>query len=59
MRIIADASWLQALVGPLALITPVIGLSLGFTIYVLGDFSNSVIPTLLTCFAGAVLLGCF
>lgn len=59
MRIIADASWLQALVGPLALITPVIGLSLGFTIYVLSDFSNSVIPTISPTLLALFCLGVF
>jgi hypothetical protein len=59
MRIIADASWLQAIVGPLAIVTPILGLSLGFTIYALGDFSSSVIPALSPALVALFALGIF
>jgi len=59
MRIIADASWLQAIVGPLALIAPILGLSLGFTIYVLSDFSESVIPVFSPALLALFALGVF
>lgn len=59
MRVAADASWLQALVGPVALITPALGLVLGVTIFLGQDFSTTVIPTVTPVLIALIALGVF
>lgn len=59
MRVVADASWLQALAGPAALVTPVVGFVLGMTIFFNQDFSASVIPSATPAFIALIALGVF
>jgi hypothetical protein len=59
MRISADGSYLQALVGPLTLLLPLIGLTLGAYLGATTFIANSLIPTSLAIFMAIMLVGIF
>lgn len=57
MRVSADGSYLQAIIGPLAIALPAVGIALGAWLGVIGDVSNSLIPTSLALVLLIVLVG--
>ena len=59
MRVVADASWLQAILGPVALLTPILGAVLGFAIFASHDFSQTVIPSANPLLVTLIALGVF
>lgn len=59
MRVIADASWLQAIFGPLALLSPIVGACLGITIFATHNFSTTVIPSATPALIALFAVGVF
>jgi hypothetical protein len=57
MRVSADGSYLQALIGPLAIALPALGLALGVWLGVVTDVSNSLIPVYLGLVLAIVVVG--
>ena len=57
MRVSADGSYLQAILGPLAIALPVTGIALGAWLGVISDVSNSLIPTSLALVLFIVIVG--
>jgi hypothetical protein len=57
MRVSADGSYLQAILGPLAIALPATGLALGAWLGIIGDVANSLIPTSLAFVLLIVIVG--
>ena len=57
MRVSADGSYLQAILGPLAIALPATGIALGAWLGVISDVSNSLIPTSLALVLLIVIVG--
>ena len=57
MRVSADGSYLQAIIGPLAIALPATGLALGAWLGIIGDVANSLIPTSLALILLIVIVG--
>jgi hypothetical protein len=57
MRVSADGSYLQAVMGPIALVLPILGLSLGGAMGYSTDIANSLIPTSLALVLLIVVIG--
>ena len=57
MRVSADGSYLQAILGPLAIGLPATGIALGAWLGIIGDVSNSLIPTSLALVLLIVIVG--
>ena len=55
--IIANGAYLQALLGPLSLLLPIIGFVVGISMGLKSNFSASLVPTSLTLFIVVVALG--
>jgi hypothetical protein len=57
MRVSADGSYLQALIGPLAIALPALGIALGVWLGVVTDVANSLIPVSLGLVLAIVVVG--
>ena len=57
MRVSADGSYLQAILGPLAIALPATGIALGAWLGIISDVSNSLIPTSLALVLIIVIVG--
>ena len=57
MRVSADGSYLQAVIGPLAIVLPVLGISLGAWLGTLTNLTNSLIPTAISVVLLIVIVG--
>jgi hypothetical protein len=57
MRVSADGSYLQAILGPLAIALPATGIALGAWLGIISDVSNSLIPTSLALVLFIVIVG--
>ena len=57
MRVSADGSYLQAVIGPLAIVLPVLGIALGAWLGMVTDLTNSLIPTAIAIVLLIVIVG--
>lgn len=55
--IIANGAYLQALLGPLSLLLPIVGFVVGISMGLKSNFSASLVPTSLTLFIAVIALG--